>query len=606
MSKKQRHPIFLILLTAFLCFHAHAQTTIEKIAGEWALLVDGKPYGLKGATFGYGDDVDNYGRYFQDLNFLGVNTIRLWGTNQDTPQLLDAAHAHGIKVMVGIWMRHGRPGMEADDSFDYLNDTEGKEAMYAGAIATVEKYKDHPAVLAWGVGNEVYLNTATDAEKEAYSKLLERICSNIKAIDPAHPVTSVEAWTFGLDWWQKYVPSIDIYGLNSYGPGAGILSAELEKKGIDKPYIVTEFGVTGEWDVQEDQNGVKIEPSDQQKYDAIVKGYKEWIKSKPACLGAFIFHYGNGDDFTAAWLLTHYEGKTRPAYWAIREAYTGKPPVNTIPRIESFQLPDATMESGAWAPVTLDVSDSEQEELAVRFYYNQRSGSRKRRNQIVPLKSRGTLADGFAIQLPREDGAIKVYVHVEDTYHNLGIASTSIVVQGEEASQRKYLVPRARLPFYVYQDNGDLPYAPSGYMGNYGAIEVDLDNTEEVHAGETAIKISYNARDNWYGVAFVDPANDWGDILGGYDLSGAKTFSFWAKTKEGQVEAKVGFGLIDKDKPFPDSGKQSIDITLTDQWKKYTIKIKKTDLSCIRSGLVFFSSSNGFPQEIYLDEVVFE
>ena len=137
-------------------------------------------------------------------------------------------------------------------------------------------------------------------------------------------------------------------------------------------------------------------------------------------------------------------------------------------------------------------------------------------------------------------------------------------------------------------------------------LEVDLDNTEEVHAGETAIKISYNARDNWYGVAFVDPANDWGDILGGYDLSGAKTFSFWAKTKEGQVKAKVGFGLIDKDKPFPDTGKQSIDITLTDQWKKYTIKIKKTDLSCIRSGLVFFSSSDGFAQEIYLDEVVFE
>ena len=52
----------------------------------------------------------------------------------------------------------------------------------------------------------------------------------------------------------------------------------------------------------------------------------------------------------------------------------------------------------------------------------------------------------------------------------------------------------------------------------HGAIEVDLDNTEVVHAGKTAIKISYNARDNWYGVAFVDPAND-GDILGGYDLA---------------------------------------------------------------------------------------
>ena len=111
MGKKQRQLILLTLLAALFSFHAHAQTTVEKIAGEWALLVDGKPYDLKGATFGYGDDVDNYSRYFQELNSLGVNAIRLWGANQDTPQLLDAAHAHGIKVMVGIWIRHGRPGM---------------------------------------------------------------------------------------------------------------------------------------------------------------------------------------------------------------------------------------------------------------------------------------------------------------------------------------------------------------------------------------------------------------------------------------------------------------------------------------------------------------
>ena len=50
-----------------------------------------------------------------------------------------------------------------------------------------------------------------------------------------------------------------------------------------------------------------------------------------------------------------------------------------------------------------------------------------------------------------------------------------------------------------------------------------------MYSGDTAIKITYDARDNWYGVAFVDPANDWGDILGGYDISGATTLSFWAK-----------------------------------------------------------------------------
>jgi hypothetical protein len=216
------------------------------------------------------------------------------------------------------------------------------------------------------------------------------------------------------------------------------------------------------------------------------------------------------------------------------------------------------------------------------------------------------MADGFEIQLPKEDGGIKVYVHAKDTYNNVGIASTSILVSDKEASQKKYLVPKVQLPFYVYQDNEDLPYFPSGYMGNYKAIELDLNHTKDVHSGNTAIKIRYNERDNWYGVAFVDPANDWGEILGGYDIGEAKKFSFWAKADQKNIKATVGFGLIDKDKPFPDTGKKSIEIVLTEKWKKYTIKAKKEDLSCIRSGFVIFSSSDGFPHEIYIDDILFE
>jgi hypothetical protein len=447
---------------------------------------------------------------------------------------------------------------------------------------------------------------ATDAEKEAYSKLLERICGEIKTLDPDHPVASVEAWTFGLEWWEKYVPSIDIYGLNSYGPGANYLSAELEKRGIDKPYIVTEFGVTGEWDIKETINGIETEPSDQQKYDAIVDGYNNWVKDKSSCLGAYVFHYGNGSDFLSTWFFTHHRKLYRPQYWAIREAYTGEKPINSVPVIDNLKLAGTEGKSGAWVPVALEVSDREQEELEVSFYYNQRTGSRKRRNQIKKLNSRCSPSEGFQIQLPPEDGAIKIYVNVKDTYGNVGIASTTIVVEDEMARVRKYLVPKVGLPFYVYRDSENMPYTPSGYMGNYEAIEVDLKNQETVHAGKYSIKVSYNARNNWYGVGFVDPPNDWGTILGGYDISGARTFSFWAKANDINVKATIGFGLIDNDKPFPDTAKKSMEIVLTTQWKKYTIKLKKLDLSCIRSGLVIISSSKGFTHEIFIDDVVFE
>ncbi len=593
---------FVNIFTSFV----FSQTTIQKQGNQWELLVDGKPYKIKGATFGHDQDTENYNRYFKDLQFLGVNTIRTWATGENTQKLLDAAHRHGIKIMVGIWMRHGRPGMEDDDRFNYLKDAEGKKAMYDNALQVVKKFKDHPAVLTWGIGNEVYLNIATDPEKIAYSKLLEKICAEIKKIDSSHPITSVEAWTFGLDWWEKYVPSLDIYGLNSYGAGVSMLQSELEKRKIDKPYIVTEFGVTGEWDIKEEVNGVKKEPTDQQKYGAIVGGYKIWIAKKPNNLGVFVFHYSSGNSFIAPWLLTHYEEMYRPQYWAIREAFTGEKPMNKVPIIEKFELQKSAAKSNTWIPVSLKVNDKENEELEISFSYNHRKGSRKRRDQILPLISKGNLQDGFQVLLPKVDGPTKIYVNAKDTYRNVGIASTGIVVKDKKAQKKKYLVPKVALPFYVYKDHKDLPYAASGYMGDQKYMEVDLNHTKEVHSGKSSIKVAYSAKGGWYGLAFQDPANDWGDILGGYDISEAKTFSFWAKANQWSVGAEIGFGLIDKDKPFPDTAKKSVKIVLDKEWKKFTIKTKRLDLSCIRSGLVIFSGGTGKPHEIYIDDVVFE
>ena len=594
------------MLFCALSLSAFGQTVVKKVDSTWIMEVDGMPFDIKGATFGYHDDVANYDTYFKDLKSIGVNTIRTWGTDENTPALLDAAERFDIKVMLGIWLRHGRPGMEDDDSFDYLTDKEGMEAMYNAAMETVNTYKDHPALLTWGVANEVYLNMATDEEKLVYSKFLERVCSNIKQLDANHPITSVEAWTFGLDWWEQYVPSLDIYGLNSYGPGAGVLQDELDKRQIDKPYIVTEFGVTGEWDAPADKNGIKIEPSDKEKYDAIVKGYNNWIKTKPSCLGVFVFHYSSGTDFGGVWLMTHFNGLYRPQYWAIREAFTGETPDNSVPVIENFSLPDAQYNSTTWIPVELQVTDAENEALAISFYYNQREGSRRRRNQMLPLQHRGTLETGFEIRLPQENGALKFYAFATDTYGNLGIASTSIMVKDKLAAVRPFKVPKAALPFYVYKDNEDVPYFPSGYMGNYRGLAVDLNHSETVHSGKTAIEISYNVGYDWYGFAMVDPANDWGDILGGYDISGAKTFSFWAKSDSSNVMATIGFGLIEDNKSYYDTAKKSVEIKLTKTWKKYTIKTKRLDLSCIRSGLVVFSSGTGLPHKIYIDDVVFE
>ncbi len=601
---KKSISIFIFVCFSFLC---NSQTTIKKQNDKWQILVNGKPFPIKGVTFGYDKDVTNYDAYFKELKFLGVNTIRTWASGKNTPKLLNAANANGFKVMLGIWMRHGRPGMEDDDSFNYLTNTKGKEDQYNNALNVVKKYKDHPDILTWGIGNEVYLNMSTDKEKVAYSKLLERICSDIKKIDKNYPITSVEAWTFGIDWWKKYVPSLDIYGINTYGAGANVLPKELSKKGVKKPYVITEFGVRGEWEIKNDKNGVKLEPTDKEKYDVIVTGYNKWIQPKKNCLGVYVFHYANDSRHMAPWLLTHFNYKKRPQYWAIRKAYTGKEPINNVPVIQQFTIKQKVYPSKTWIPVSLQAFDKENEELDVVFYYNQRTGSRIRKDQVLKLNQRGNLKEGFEIETPKIEGGIKVYATVSDSFGNVGIETTSISVIDEEAKNRKFLVPKVTLPFIVYEEGDkDLPYVPSGMMGNYKDVIVDTNYTDNQYRGNSCIKISYNTIDNWYGVGFVNPANDWGEILGGYDVSGAKKFSFWAKTNETGVEASVGFGLIGKDQKFYDTAKKEIKIKLTKKWKKYTIKTKNLDLTTIRSGFVLFSSANGYGHQIFIDDVIFE
>ena len=66
--------------------------------------------------------------------------------------------------------------------------------------------------------------------------------------------------------------------------------------------------------------------------------------------------------------------------------------------------------------------------------------------------------------------------------------------------------------------------------------------------------MSYTASDGWGGVVWQNPANNWGDKPGGWNLTGAKKLSFWARGDKGGEKVTFLFGLVGKDKPTADSG----------------------------------------------------
>ncbi len=164
-----------------------------------------------------------------------------------------------------------------------------------------------------------------------------------------------------------------------------------------------------------------------------------------------------------------------------------------------------------------------------------------------------------------------------------------------------------KLPFAIYEDGlANPPYTSSGWMGNTAAVKVDNKDATKPHTGKTCIKITYSDPDKWAGVRWQNPTNDWGDLVGGYNLTGAKKLTLWARGEGGGEKVKVGFGGIPKDKKFFDTAQGELDLTLTTDWKQYSINVSKMDLTRIKTGFSWFLVGQNAPVTFYLDNIRWE
>ena len=112
----------------------------------------------------------------------------------------------------------------------------------------------------------------------------------------------------------------------------------------------------------------------------------------------------------------------------------------------------------------------------------------------------------------------------------------------------------------------------------------------------------------WAGIYWQQPANNWGEKKGGYNLTGASKLTFWARGANGGekiAEFKVG-GITGE---FPDSDSASIGpIELNKEWQKYTIDLKDRDMSHIIGGFCWAASKDDNPNGfvMYLDDIIYE
>lgn len=556
---------------------------------------DGKPYFIKG---GGGDGP------LKALAEAGGNSVRTWGVEK-AGAVLDEARKLGLTVTVGIWLGHERQG------FNY-NDADQVAKQYDEARRAILRYKDHPALLMWGLGNE--MEGDGKADNAAIYSAINNLAGMAKSLDPNHPTMTVLAEIGGdkVKNVHRLCPDVDVVGINSYA-GAASIPARYKAAGGTKPYVVTEFGPPGQWESEKTPWGAAPELTSTRKAATYREVYKKAIAGQPLCLGSYAFAWGSKQEATATWFgLFLPDGSRTGAIDALTEVWSGKPPANLCPTVGPIKLEGpAKVDPGAIVKAAIEAKDPEGAPLKVRWVLQQEGSYGVGGDaEAVPATFAGAIRKADApeveVMMPKGGGGYRLYAFVHDDRNNAATANVPLFVNGPVAQ-----VParKAKLPLVVYDEAGGEkpPYAPSGYMGNTKAIKIVEDCPDDPHAGKTCLRVEFGAKDGWGGVAWQDPANDWGDAPGGFDLDGAKRLSFWARGEHGGEVVNFALGILGRDKKFPDSASGKVEkVVLTPEWTRYTIDLAGKDLSRIKTGFSWTLAADGRPVAFFLDDIRFE
>lgn len=110
----------------------------------------------------------------------GINTLRVY--TAPPAYLLDEAARHGLRVIVGLaWSQH----------ICFLDDPRLVKAIRAQLKRDVESCANHPAVLAFAIGNEIPQQIVRWHGAKRIEKFLKNLCDDVKSVAPGKLVTYV-------------------------------------------------------------------------------------------------------------------------------------------------------------------------------------------------------------------------------------------------------------------------------------------------------------------------------------------------------------------------------------------------------------------------------
>jgi hypothetical protein len=419
----------LLLFMATIAGLAHAQTStkaiavqVEKTADGFALFRAGKPYFIKGA--GGTSRMDR-------LKAYGGNSIRTWGTG-DGDKILKQAEQLGLTVTMGLDVARERHGFNYDDA-------DAVKKQLEELRKEVRKYKDYPALLIWGIGNELNLDYKNPKVWDAVNDIAKMIHEE----DPNHPATTMLAGINPreINHIKTRCPDLDLLSVQVYG-GLAKVPEQLISTGWNRPYMVTEWGPTGHWECPVTPWKAPVEETSSEKATVYKTRYEAAIAKDKKCLGSYVFLWGQKQERTPTWYGLFTEaGEESEVVDVMQYEWTGKWPSNRAPHLSSFTLAGKKvldfiyLSPGKTYPAVVSVTDPDEDKLTARWELLpeatdlSQGGDRESRPKSIPglLKASG-LKNG-ELTAPEKPGAYRLFVYVSDGNNNVATANIPFYVK---------------------------------------------------------------------------------------------------------------------------------------------------------------------------------
>ena len=424
-----RKIIFAILMS-LLVVAATAQTNkppkveISQKGQQFQLLRSGQPYFVKGA---------GGSQYPNRIAAYGGNSIRTWGSRNGR-QVLDSAQYYGLTVLMGLDVARERHGFNYDDTVAV-----GKQLNKLRA--DVLTYKDHPGLLAWGIGNELNLQYKNPRVWNAVND----IAKMIHALDPNHPVCTVIAGINKdlVNNIRQRCPDIDFLAVNTYG-GLATLPKAIASAGWEGAYMVTEWGPTGHWEGLSTDWKSPIEETSSEKAAVYKSRYEASIETdRDKCLGSYVFLWGQKQERTPTWygLFTE-KGEETEVMDVMQYLWSGTWPHNQAPHLYSLQLAgkkavqNVYLKAGGSYPVLAVVIDPDGDNLTYRWellpeptQVGEGGDFEARPKPVADAFPTSTGKGQASLKAPQRTGAYRLFVYVTDGHNNVATANLPFYVK---------------------------------------------------------------------------------------------------------------------------------------------------------------------------------